>query len=572
MLAEIVIRNFAIIEGVSLQLAPGLNTLTGETGAGKSIIVDALSAVLGERTSPEVVRAGESGALIEAFFELDQAIGERLQPLLDREGLTGEYPGYLILSREIRAEGRSVARVNGRATAAATVRQVGELLVDIHGQTEHLSLLRVPEHINFLDRYAHLMPLRSATSALAGELHEVRAEMRSIREDSRSRLRRLERLQYEIEEISAANLLPGEEEELRSERIRLANAEKLLELASAAYEAMYAASGETPAAADLVGQSLAWLTDLERIVPSLAPLRVRSDKLAADLEDIAASLRDYRDTIEYNPHRLEEVEDRLALIGNLRRKYGATIPEVLAYRERAQQELQRLSGGEERLAHLEAKEQSLLNELATLAHDLSQRRQEAAVRLASEVEEQLRDLAMDRAAFRVDFQHREAADGLPIEGRRLAFDRTGIDRVEFMLSPNPGEPLRPLARIASGGENSRLMLALKTVLSHADDTGTLIFDEIDAGIGGRLGRVVGQKLAQLAHTHQVVCVTHLPQLAAFADTHLRVSKEVAGERTRTTVTALSGEQRLEELAAMLGGVTPTNLRSAEELLERVKAL
>ena len=568
MLAEITIRNFAIIDEVTLRLAPGLNILTGETGAGKSIIVDAVSTVLGERVSQDVVRAGESGALIEAFFELNHASQAAIEPLLRAEELLGDDPACLVLSREIRSGGRSIARVNGRATAVGLVHQLGELLVDIHGQTEHLSLLRVPEHISLLDRFARLTGERARMAELVGQLQQVRAEMHALREDSRARTRRLERLQYEVQEIRDARLVLGEEEELRAERTRLANAERLIELTSSAYQAIYAAEGETPAAADLLGQSLQFLTELERIDPSLRRTREQAEALAAELEDLAHSLRQYRDSIEYNPRRLEQVEERLALIASLKRKYGATIAEIKAYGERAAAELAKLSGGEERLAELEERQAELLEQAARLASQLSDLRRQAAVRLAAEVEAQLADLAMERARFEVAFSQREAEDGLPVNGRRLAFDRTGVDHVEFMLAPNVGEPMRPLARIASGGENSRLMLAIKTVLSTADDTPTLIFDEIDTGIGGRIGNVIGEKLASLAKHHQVLCVTHLPQLAAYADEHLRVGKEVVADRTRTVVQSLTQEQRLEELAAMLGGITPGTLRSAAEMLER----
>lgn len=569
MLAEITIRNFAIIDEVTVRLAPRLNVVTGETGAGKSIMVDALAAVLGERTSPDMVRGGESSALIEAFFELDERLATKLQPILEEQGLTGDDPTLLILAREIRAEGRSIARVNGRVTAAAVVRQLGEMLVDIHGQTEHLSLLRVPEHLNFLDRYAHLGGLRAEMATLTGEANRLRAEIAAIRDNSQARERRLERLRYEVDEIAAARLAPDEEEELRTERTRLANAERLTELIGAAYDAVYAGSGETPAAADLLGQALGWLLDLERIDPSLKPERERIEQLTEGLEDVARGLRQYRDSVEASPARLDEVEERLGLIANLKRKYGSTIPEILAYAERAQAELAQLTGGEEQLAELEHRLDEVMRSAAGVAAELSRRRKEAAIELAQGVERQLADLAMERARFEVGFNRQPDEDGLEVDGEKLAFDRTGVDRVEFLLAPNPGEPMRPLARIASGGENSRLMLALKTVLSQADDTPTLIFDEIDTGIGGRLGHVVGEKLAGLAEHHQVLCVTHLPQLAAFADVHLTVGKEVRDGRTRTVVKTLSREERLAELANMLGGISPGTLRSADEMLQRV---
>jgi len=570
MLAELTIRNFAIIDQVTLRLAPGLNVLTGETGAGKSIIVDAVSAVVGGRTSSEVVRSGARSALIEAVFELDQGTANAVTPVLEREGLTGDDPRYLILSREVRAGGRSVARVNGRTTAASIVRELGETLVDIHGQTEHLSLLRVPEHIHYLDRYAQSLPLRAQLASLVEELNRVRSQLRSLRDDSRARHRRLERLQYEMDEIKAARLLPDEEETLRQERSRLANAERLVQFADAAYQALYGGGDEVPAAYDLTSHALEWLTDLARIDSSMADARQKAEALAIELEELARTIRTYSDKIEYNPERLQEVEDRLAVINNLKRKYGANIEEILAYAERAAAELAELSDGEQRAAELEERQEALLARLSTIAKELSKRRREAAIRLAQAVENQLADLAMEHSRFEVAFSYREATDGIPIGDKRLAFDRTGIDRVEFMLAPNPGEPMRPLARIASGGENSRLMLALKTVLSQEDDTPTLIFDEIDTGIGGRMGHVIGEKLATLAKHHQVLCVTHLPQLAAFADTHVSIRKEVVHGRTRTIVSILSPDERQRELAAMMGGVSQATLRSAHEMVQRAR--
>lgn len=568
MLGELEIRNFAIIEHAHLRLQPGLNVLTGETGAGKSIVVDALSAVLGERTSPEVVRAGETCAIIEAFFELDSPTAQRLAPLLAEQGLQGDDPHALVLSREIRAEGRSIARVNGRVTAAGIARQIGELLVDIHGQSEHLSLLRPSEHLNLLDRFAQLLPLRERFAALARELSQVRQRMRSLQEDTRERLRRQERLEYELAEIQAARLRPGEEEELRAERNRLANAEKLLELASEAYAALYGEPGAATSAAEALGRAAKALKDIARIDASLASTHEAVEELLSGLRELAARLRDYQETLEFNPARLEEVEQRLALIANLRRKYGATVEDIMSYAERAAAELSSLAHSEEELEECQKREATLLDQLALLAQELSLKRQEAAARLALALEQELAELAMEKARFAVHIVQREAPDGLPIAGRHLAFDQTGVDQVEFLLAPNPGEPPRPLARIASGGEMARIMLALKGVLSQADERPTLIFDEIDAGIGGRMGRVLGQKLKRLAQHHQVICVTHLPQLAAFASHHLRVQKAVARGRTITTVTALGPQERVEELASMLGGATEANRRSALEMLEQ----
>jgi DNA repair protein RecN (Recombination protein N) len=574
MLIELNVKNFAIIDELQLRFNPGFNVLTGETGAGKSIIIDAVSTLLGGRADSTMIRSGTDEAQVEGIFHLNEATKEAILPLLQKDGLEGDDEDILVLAREIRREGRSICRVNGHAVTLGTLESIGQHLVDIHGQTEHLSLLRVREHIDFLDRYGDLWSLRRQVADLVQELRQVRQELSALMRDERELARRADLLAYQIQEIAAANLRVGEEEELNEERTRLANAERLMELADAAYRALYVGEEGQSSAIDLLSQTVHSLADLEKIDPTLKEQRQVAEEASYQLEDLARSLRAYRDSIEFNPARLREVEERLDLIYNLKRKYGDSIAEILAFSEAAQHELDGIVHSEERVEELRAREEELLRQIGALAAQLSARRRAVGEQLGKAIEAELKDLGMAGARFGVAIEQKEAEDGAWVGDKRYAFDTTGIDRVEFLISPNIGEPLKPLAKIASGGETSRLMLALKTVLSAADRTPTLIFDEIDAGIGGRAGGVVGQKLWSLTvgtgvAGHQVLCVTHLPQLAGFGDVHFKVAKRVVGERTVTMVQQLTEEERLEELASMLGTATTVTRRSAQELLEQV---
>jgi DNA repair protein RecN (Recombination protein N) len=576
MLIELNVKNFAIIDELKLHLSPGFNVLTGETGAGKSIIIDAVSTLLGGRADSTMVRSGTDEARVEGIFHLNETVKEVILPLLQKDGLEGDDEDILVLAREIRRQGRSICRVNGRAVTLGTLESIGRHLVDIHGQTEHLSLLRVREHIDFLDRYGGLWPLRQEVADLVRELRQVRQELDALIRDERELARRADLLTYQIQEITSANLRVGEEEELNEERIRLANAERLMELADEAYRALYEGEEGQLSAIDLLGQVAHNLADLERIDPSLKEQRQAAEEVSYQLEDLARSLRAYRDSIEFNPARLRQVEERLDLIYNLKRKYGDSIAEILAFSEAAQRELDGIVHSEERVEELRAREVELLRQIGALSARLSAQRRATGERLVEAIEAELKDLGMEGARFGVAIEQKEAEGGVWVGDKRYAFDTTGIDRVEFLISPNIGEPLKPLAKIASGGETSRLMLALKTVLSAADRTPTLIFDEIDVGIGGRAGGVVGKKLWSLtAGTgprgigHQVLCVTHLPQLASYGDVHFKVDKGVVGERTLTRVQQLTEEERVEELASMLGTATRATRRSAQELLERV---
>lgn len=600
MLTELRIRNFAIIDQLHLTFGAGLNILTGETGAGKSIIIDAVGLLLGERATAEAVRAGCDLAEIEASFQLptDPELAEQMRHLLEEHGLDDpDSPGWVVLSREVRLNGRNICRVNGRSVSLQTLSELADLLVDVHGQGEHLNLLKPKTHVQLLDRYAGLLPLRREVAQLAAALRGVRNELQRLRQDARTLAQRVDLLSFQAGEIYAANLRPGEDGELESERRRLGNAETLMNLAQTAQAILTQESGELPGAVDMVSEAVGKLEKLARVDPDMSQTADDAQALLEQLGDLARTLQDYADSLEFNPERLAEVEERLELIASLRRKYGDTIEQIVAYGARAQTELDGLANWEVKTTELEAREEKLLRAVGKLGAELSRQRREAGERLARQVEAELGDLKMTRARFGVAVEQVDRPDGafLP-DGRRVLFDSTGVDQVEFLISANPGEPLKPMARVASGGETARLMLALKSTLAHADATPTLIFDEIDQGIGGRVGAIVGQKLWLLTAAapppvghatgvtppvghvtdvtpHQVLCITHLPQLAAFGDFHFAVNKRVYAtngeERTGTVVRQLAGEDRLEELVQMLGASGAAGRRSVEELIEEV---
>jgi len=567
MLTELHIQNFAIIDRLDLELGPGLIILTGETGAGKSIILDAVEMVVGGRAETTVVRTDMASAVVEATFKLIGPEKEAVQEVLKREDLLDD-PNYVTLTREVRREGRNIARVNGRVVGVGLLKEIGSSLVDIHGQSEHLSLLDPHAHLGLLDRYADIARPLSDYQRVYEHLAGVRAELRDIRAAQADAERRVEMLTFQAEEIEAARLKPGEDEELRKERDRLANAESLAELAQQALTVLDEGTQESPAASDLVGQAARALAGLAKTDTAQAELAEQAALLEDTVADLARTLRDYLEEIEYNPKRLDEAEERLNLIHNLTRKYGGDIPSVIKFGEQARQQLENISSASERIAALEAEETSLLDSLSKLGQDLSNKRKAAAEKLGKGIEVELDDLKMAAARFGVDFQTRPDPNGIPLaDGSRVAFDASGFDRVEFLVAPNPGEGLKPLAKTASGGETSRLMLALKNILARADEIPSLIFDEIDQGIGGRVGLVVGFKLWHLARNHQVFCVTHLPQLAAFGDEHFQVQKLIQDNRTLTRVERLDGEPQLLELSQMLGGVGEGTLRSAHELMQ-----
>jgi len=572
MLTELHIQNFAIIDKLDLRFSPSLIILTGETGAGKSIILDAVVMLIGGKADTTFVRTDSDAAFVEGVFQLKGPEKEAVHEILKREELMDD-PNYVVLMREVRKEGRSVARVNGRTVNVGLLKELGALLIDIHGQAEHLSLLDSRAHLGLLDRYAEVAKPLSEYRQTYQALLNLRRELNDLQKAQADAERRTETLTYQAEEIEAANLKAGEDEELRHERDRLANAESLAQNAQEALAVLDEGSPETPAATDLVGQAAQALATLAKIDEGQAELANQAEVMLETMSDVIHGLRDYLEEIEFNPQRLEDVEERLDLIHSLTRKYGGNIPAVIAYGADARKQLETITGAADRIAELEMQEAKLLEELGRQGIVLSEKRKSAAVEMGKGIEAELDDLKMASAQFGVDFQTRTDPNGAPLaDGTRISFDQNGFDRVEFLIAPNPGEGLKPLAKIASGGETSRLMLGLKNVMAGADEVPSLIFDEIDQGIGGRVGMVVGRKLWNLSRTHQVFCVTHLPQLAVFGDQHYQVQKLVDQGRTLTRVELLEGEPRLLELSQMLGEVGEGTLRSAHELLQTARQM
>ena len=586
MLRLLSITNFATIERLEIELAPSFGVLTGETGAGKSIIVDALSLLLGGRADVGIVRSGARQSRVEGVFLLSGDIGQKIKVTLNEYEIDADEE-EIILAREVNLDGRNTCRVNGRIVPLRLLSTLAQHLVDIHGQNQHLSLLRVREHMDILDKYGGLWQLRTEVAEWSRQLTEVRQELVRLRMDEGELAQRVDILRYQVEEISTANLRPAEDDDLTIERDRVANAERIITLSDHAYRALYDGFDGQESVMDLIGQVSRDLSQLEQLDPSSSENFEPVDALTHLADELARALRSYRDGIEYSPDRLQELEERLDLINGLKRKYGSTIGEILAFGERSSHELGKLYHSEERAEELKSREMALRKQVGRLAGELSEARQQAARRLADAIQEEVAGLALGHAQLLVDIRQSDSEDGVPVGTadpvpyatpplvgesiRHLAFNRTGIDSVEFLISLNPGEPSRPLARIASGGEASRLMLAIKTILSTADQIPILVFDEIDAGIGGRVGSILGQKLWGLSRNHQVLCVTHLPQIACYADHHAKVTKLASHDRAATSVEVLDSEARVTELSQMLGSDSGATRTNALEMLQQANS-
>ena len=546
MLEFLSIKNFAIIDELALPFKPGLTVLTGETGAGKSIIVDALQTLLGEKVDLSVVRAGDSSARIEAAFKA---------PEIDLpDGF--EALDELIIGREIRREGRGRATVNGAMITIPHLKEIGDRMVDLHGQHEHQSLLKTAVHLRALDSFASLVERKQEFAEIFRELTEVRERLGAVERDKKDRLARLDYLRYVTNELQSASLSPDEEEKLGDEESILGAAEKLLFIASTALEELY--QGEGPAV-ETVLRSAGNLKQMMETDGRLREVVELIEGAGAQLEEAGHFLRDYTGTVQADPNRLEEIHERLAVIATLKKKYGPSMKEVLGTLEEAREELALIEEGETDLEALQSRELELAARAGKLAFSLSQDRKKEALSLESSVQAELQDLAMEKVRFSVSFQEDDMSE-------------TGIDEAEFLISPNPGEPLMPLRKIASGGELSRIMLALKKILAGADAVGTLVFDEVDAGIGGRVAAVLGRKLQDISRHHQVLCITHLAPVAAYAHHHIIVEKTEEKGRTVVRTRYLDDDERVDELARMMGGIEVSSgiVRSAREPLEEAR--
>lgn len=573
MLRELTIENLALIDHLRLEFEQGFNIFTGETGAGKSIIIDGVNLILGGRASSELVRAGTESAQVEAVFELEE--DEDLEKLLGEWNIPLGEDRLLVINREVQALGRSRCRLNGQTVTVLTLSKVGAYLIDLHGQHEHQSLLFPDKQRAILDEFGgeELMAKAREVRRVYQRWEEVREELQQLSMREEDKNRKIELLNFQLEEIERARLQPAEEEELLKEQELLAGAEELYAASSLAYQVLY--GGEEPGSAlDKLTEGSQALERVAAIDPRLRSLYQMVTEAACQVEEAAREARSYRDRVEFDPSRLAAVEERLDELSKLKRKYGKSIEEILVYADTIRAELQSIEGREERLAVLAEEKEELEEKLAREASLLSALRQEAADRLGEAIALQLVEVNMGKTVFQAVLTRTPDKEGLPMGEEKWAISVHGFDRVEFMVAPNPGEGMRPLAKIASGGELSRMMLALKVILAEADPIPTMVFDEIDVGIGGRTSQAVAEKLLLLAQTNQVICVTHLPQIASMANRHFQVKKTPYGSRTRVEVQALSFDERVEELARMLGGakVTSTTREHAREMLSLAESV
>ncbi len=535
MLKKLEVRNFAVISGLSLELGPGLNVFTGETGAGKSILIEALGFLLGSRGSSTWLRAGADRLSVEGLFE--------------REG------GPALVRRELDAGGRARAVIGSQTVSSAALAEWGDALIDFHGQHEHQTLLKPAVQRELLDRFGALEKPLAETAAAHERWTRLCAEKDALSLSDEERARRIDRARRESEEIKDAGLTAGEEEELEAALPLLRSAERLQTLSRGAYEVLYEQEGSVQGLLLKAGRSV---SELAKLDPSLRGLEQTLESARLSLEEVTRSVGDYGERVELNPERLDQILSRLDRLSLLKKKYGPTLEAVLEHGERAEAELSSLERSADRTGTLEAELAKAREALEKACAKLHAGRVKAGRSLETAILKELKGLGMAEARFSV-----------AVESEEENFSRHGSDIVDFLIGPNPGEPLRPLRSIASGGELSRVMLAFKTVAAESDPVGILVFDEVDAGIGGAVARTVGHKLAALGRTHQVLCVTHLPQIACFGETHFHVSKSVSGGRTEVKVERLSGPKRLEAIATMLGGreATSASRRHARELLE-----
>ncbi|MCI7376122.1 MAG: DNA repair protein RecN [Christensenellaceae bacterium] len=557
MLQSLYLENIALIEKLGIELFPGFNVLTGETGAGKSIIIDAVNFVLGERTSRDLIRNGAARAKVEAVFNLNE--GDAAFAALDVLGI--EYDGNeLILSRELSAAGRNACRVNGTLVPVASLKSVSDTLVDIHGQHEHQALLDAENHISYLDAYCHAesLPIIEKIDAIVSRRNELMLKRNSGFSSQREREREMDMLRYQIEEIASANLEAGEEERLNAEKTVLLNAERIRTALETAHMALSGAEeGSALSAIDTARRSMRDIAALNKDYEALGD---KMEELYYAAEDISFVLRDTSENVESDMQRLEEIEQRLKLIFDLKRKYGRTVEDVIDFGKDAGTKLNELENAEALAAELDAKLDKLKAEYNVAADELSKVRRAAGERLKRDVLNELKDLGMAKAMFDVALS--DASGGEPRKG--------GRETAEFMLSANPGEPLKPLEKVASGGELSRIMLCFKSIFADNDRVPTLIFDEIDTGISGRTAAVVGEKMLGIAKKHQVICVTHLAQIAALADAHLMVRKYDDGKNTFVETRQLNEEEKVQRIAQMMDGESdsPSALTHARELIAR----
>ncbi|MEQ2129201.1 DNA repair protein RecN [Caldanaerobacter subterraneus KAk] len=557
MLLNLSIQNVAIIDKLEVEFKEGFNVLTGETGAGKSIVIDSVLLLIGARANKDIIRSGEERALVEGVFLVDSN-KDKIAELLEEAGVSQEEDDTLIISREITKSGRSYSRVNGKIVPLSFLDKIGALLVDILGQHEHQFLLDSSQHLFILDNFGdeEFKALKERFKQLLEEYRSVVKEKTSLFKDEREKEQMIDLLRYQIQEIESANLSEEEEQQLIERRNILMNYEKLFNAVNSSYKILYEGNGGF-SVLDNLHKVVKNLETAFSIDGKLKGLKEKLENILYETEDAALQLRDYLGAIDFNQKALEEIEERLNHINFLKRKYGPTISHILSFKEEKEKELNKILHFEERQKELEEKEAKLWEEINKMGSKIHEKRKTLASHIEEEINKVLKELNMPNASFKVDITKEESPN------------ENGFDRVEFLISTNIGEPLKPLSKIASGGELSRIMLALKTILASSDGIPTLIFDEVDTGISGKTAQLVAEKMAYLSRRHQLICVTHLPQIACMADAHYFISKISKGDRTYIKLTELDYEGRIKELARIMGGekITSTILEHAKELLE-----
>lgn len=559
MLAELHIKNFALIDSVDLEFFEGLNILTGETGAGKSILIDSVNFILGEKQSKEIIRTGQNSAYAEAVFFLNR--NEEIEKLLVQTGI--EVDENLIISREINTNGRSISRINGRTVTINTLKQLSAFLIDIHGQHEHQSLLDEGFHIKILDSFCgdNFKEIKNEYLSNYHKLRKIDKDLEDLQVDEQQKLRQIDLYRFQIQEIDDANIKFEEEIELRTKRDILLNSEKIFNALNASYKNLYE-NEEMMSAYDALGVSISLFDNIEKFDVKLKSYNIELNEIYYKLEALIENIRTYRENIEFNEEELSEIEFRLDLINKLKRKYGDSIEEILNYRNKISKDLENIEKSDQTIELLKEERINIFNKLTLLSGQITSIRRNTSEKLKMLIEEELKYLGMIKTIFKIDVQILEN------------FNENGKNKVSFNISTNPGEPLKPLVKVASGGEMSRIMLAIKTVIADVDSIPTLIFDEIDTGISGRTAQAVAEKMSTISHKHQLFCVTHLPQIAAMADSHFKIQKIVSGDKTTTLVNKLAEIEQSEELARMLGGaiVTELTIEHAKEMIKLAKAI
>src|SRR6056297_1355778 len=555
MLLDLKVKNFALIEKLEINFKKGLNVLTGETGAGKSIIIGALEMLLGGRASREVIRNGKEKAYIEAVYEPEKL--EIINNKLEEYGIEPE-EDILLLSREIKRTGRNRSRINGQLATLSMVRKISNHLVDIHGQHEHQSLLDVKLHLDFLDDFIgeKIISLKEKVTNKYNEIKNINKKLQEMEIDEGEKARELDLLEFQINEIENANLKTGEFKKLEKEYKKLSNAEDIFATTGMIYNDINGDDFNNNGILDKIGHFMTELDSLKEYDDKLDSFHSQMENIYYTLQDLGYEIREYNENLDFDKKRLKEIEDRLDTINNLKKKYGETIEEILEYNQKMKKRRNELVSQEDLIKELKEKRKNIKAEYYNKAEELSKIRKNSAKNLEEKIKDELTDLAMEDVLFKVKFEEKD-----------LAGD--GIDDIEFMISPNPGEDLKPLAKIASGGELSRIMLAFKKIIAEIDKVDTLIFDEVDSGVGGKTAQKMAEKLAVIGSKRQVICITHLPQIASMSDNHFYINKTAENGKTYTNINKLNGEEKPKELARMLGGVkmTDTTLDHAEEMIK-----